>query len=134
MVDGAGPGQFPGRGDHPDGEVVLRDIQLHGPAEECCNRWLELAAGEELESRAEGPVVDEDADELAHDRFGVLHQFGEPSVHLREGRQRELGPDAGPGLIADGLRSHCALVADAFQQPLGGERIPARRERPKGRA
>jgi hypothetical protein len=25
-------------------------------------------------------------------------------VHLREGRQRELGPDPGPGLIADRLR------------------------------
>ena len=41
--------------------------------------------------------------ELAHDGFGVFHQFGEPAVHLREGRQRELGPDPGPGLIADRL-------------------------------
>src|SRR2546427_11707300 len=60
MVDRAGPGQFPGRGDHPDGEVVMRDIQLHGSPEECRNGWLELPAGEELESRAEGPVVNED--------------------------------------------------------------------------
>jgi hypothetical protein len=43
---------------------------------------VELAAGEELESRAEGAVVDEDTDELLHDRFGVFHEFGEPAAHL----------------------------------------------------
>ena len=62
---------------------------------------MELAAGEELEARAEGPVVNEDADELAHERFRVFHQFGEPVVDLRQARQRELGPDRVPGLIAD---------------------------------
>ena len=82
----------------------MRDVQLHGSAEERCDGWVELAAGEELESRAEGRVVDEDADELLHDRLWVFHEFGEPAVHLGEGRQRELGADCCPGLIVDGLR------------------------------
>jgi hypothetical protein len=110
------------------------DVQLHGPPEEHGDGWLELAAGEELEARAVGPVVDEDADQLLHDRFRVFHEFGEPAVDLFEGRQRELGPDPGPGLIADRLRDHRGLVADAFQQPLRGERVPAQREGPQGRA
>ncbi len=83
--------------------MVVRDLQLHRTLEQLKDLRAELSAGEELESRAEGPVIDEDADELLHHRFGVFHQFGEPAVHLREGRQRELGPDPVPGLIADRL-------------------------------
>jgi hypothetical protein len=49
-------------------------------------------------------VANEDADQLVKDRFPVLHRIGEPAVHLREGRQRELGPDTGPGRIADRWR------------------------------
>jgi hypothetical protein len=133
VIDGAGPGQGPGPGDHPEGEVVVRDVQLHGPAEERRDGGLELPAGQELEARAVGPVVNEDAHELLNDRFRVLHQFGEPAVDLFEGWQRELGPDPGPGLIADRLRDHRCLVADAFQQPLGGERVPAQGKGPQGR-
>ena len=73
VVNGTGAGKCLGRGDHPEGEVVVRDVQFHGSLKEGCDGWLELSAGEELESRAVGAVVDEDADELSHDRFGVFH-------------------------------------------------------------
>ncbi|MEC5181915.1 hypothetical protein RCH07_003286 [Arthrobacter sp. CG_A4] len=39
---------------------------------------MELAAGEELVSRAEGAVVDEDADELLHYLFGVSRSSESP--------------------------------------------------------
>lgn len=41
--------------------------------------------------------------ELLHDGFGVLHQFGEPAVHLPQGGQCEFCSDPLPGLIADRL-------------------------------
>jgi hypothetical protein len=96
VIFGAGRGKGPGWGDHPDGEVVVRDAQFHGPAEECCDARLELPAGKELKARAVGPVVDKDADELL------------------------------------GLHGWPVLVADAFQQPLGRERVPAEGEGPQG--
>lgn len=59
VIDGAGSGQIPGEGDHPEAEVVVRDAQLQGSAEERRDGRVELTAGEELESRAEGAVVDD---------------------------------------------------------------------------
>lgn len=59
VVDGAGAGKVPGGGDHPEGEVVVRDLQFHRPFKELKDGGVELSAGEELESRAEGAVVDD---------------------------------------------------------------------------
>jgi hypothetical protein len=59
QVNGAGAGQVPGWGDHPDREVIVWDLQLHCPVEELNDRRAELPAREELESRAERAVVDE---------------------------------------------------------------------------
>jgi hypothetical protein len=42
----------------------MRDSYLHGPPKERRDGRLELPAGEELECRAVGAVVDENADEL----------------------------------------------------------------------
>jgi hypothetical protein len=67
---------------------------------------VESSAGEELESRAEGAVADEDPHKLAHDRFGVLHELGEPAAHLFQGREGEFRPDPVPGLITDGPGVH----------------------------
>jgi hypothetical protein len=64
----------------------VRDVQFHRTLKEINHGGVELSAGEELESRAEGAVVDEDADELAHHGFGVFHELGEPAVHLLKGR------------------------------------------------
>jgi hypothetical protein len=49
---------------------------------------VELAAGEELESWAEGRVVCEDADELLHDRLWVLDVFVEAGGAPWRGWQR----------------------------------------------
>jgi hypothetical protein len=113
----------------------VRDLQLQCPLEQDHHRGVELAAGEELEARAEGAVVDEDADELLHHRFGVFHEFGEPAADLLQGRQREFCPYPFPYLSADRLAVQChrglAGVADVFQEPPGGERVPAQREGPQ---
>lgn len=102
----------------------MRDPQFQGVPEQGRHGGVDLAAGEELEARAVRALTD-DADELPHDRFGVVHELGEPAVHLLEGRQGEFRPDRCPRLIVDWLaRSlffRCFLgVADAFQEPLGG--------------
>ena len=66
-VNGAASSQIPGRSDHPDREVVVRDIQFHGALEQPVDgRVVEMTAGKELESGAEGAVVYENADELLH--------------------------------------------------------------------
>ena len=65
-VNGAASSQIPGRSDHPDREVVVRDIQFHGALEQPVDGRVEMTAGKELESGAEGAVVDEDADVLLH--------------------------------------------------------------------
>jgi hypothetical protein len=64
----------------------VRDLQLHCAPKELNGGGVELSAGEELESGAEGAVVDEDADELPHHGFGVFHELGEPAPHLPQGR------------------------------------------------
>jgi hypothetical protein len=64
----------------------VRELQFHRTPEEPSGGGAELSAGEELESRAEGAVVDEDADELLHYGFGVFHELGEPAPHLVQGR------------------------------------------------
>ena len=100
--------------------------------EESDDGRVEVAAGDELESRAERAVVDEDADELLHYRVGVVHQFGEAAADLFQGGQREFFPDPRPGLVIDRLTVQChrclAAVADVVQEPLDGARIPAQRE------
>lgn len=57
--------------------------------------------GEELESRGEGAVSDEDPNELLHDRFGILQKFGKLATHLLQGRPGEFGPDPVPYSAAD---------------------------------
>lgn len=52
LVDGTGPGQRPAGRGHPEREVVVWNLQLHGPLEQCCNDWLELPSREELKARA----------------------------------------------------------------------------------
>jgi chromosome segregation ATPase len=47
-VHGAGSTEFPGRCDHPDREVVVRDFQFHRPLEKVHDGRVEPAAGEEL--------------------------------------------------------------------------------------
>jgi hypothetical protein len=53
------PVKRPGRGDHPCGEAVVRNLQVQRALEKGQDRGVELAAGEELEARAEGAVVDD---------------------------------------------------------------------------
>ena len=88
----------------------MRDIQFHRPPKKLNDLRSELPAGKELETRAESPVSDEDADELPHDRFGILHELGETAPDLLQGRQREFRPDPGPRLIADRLGVHSSSV------------------------
>lgn len=75
VVDGAGPGEVPGRGGHPEGEVVVGDFQFHGAVEEGQDGGVEVSAGEEVESGAVGSVVEEDPDQPVHDGVGVVHEF-----------------------------------------------------------
>lgn len=72
VINGAGSGKIPRRRDSPDGEVVLRDVKYHRPTKKLYDGRMELPAGAELETRAKGPLVDEDADQLPHDRFGIF--------------------------------------------------------------
>lgn len=102
VVHWAGSLQVRAWGDHPDGEVVVGDLQFHCTMKEPCDGRMEIQIGEELESRTKGAVVDEDADELLHDRFGILIQFGESSADLCQGGQRELRSDLLPDLLGDG--------------------------------
>ncbi len=81
----------------------MRNLQFYGALEKVDDGRVEVAAGDELESRAEGAVVDEDADELLHYRVGVVHQFGEAAADLFQGGQREFCPDPRPGLVVDRL-------------------------------
>lgn len=59
----------------------MRDPQFHGLPEEVGHGGVQLPAAGELESRAARPVVNEDADKLLHDRFGILHQLRETTAH-----------------------------------------------------
>lgn len=56
-VNGAASSQIPGRSDHPDREVVVRDVQFHRALEQPNDGRVETGAGEELEPRTEGSVV-----------------------------------------------------------------------------
>lgn len=78
-VHGAGTTEFPGRCDHPDRELVVRDFQFHRLTEKVQDGRLELAAGEELEAWTVRAVVNEDADKLPHHRFRVVHKLGDPA-------------------------------------------------------
>ena len=59
VVDGAGPGEVPGGRGHPEGEVIVRDLQFHGAVEEGQDGGVEVSAGEELEAGAVGAVFDD---------------------------------------------------------------------------
>lgn len=45
VVDGAGSGKAPGGGDHSDGEIVVRETQLHRTLKERGDGWVELSGG-----------------------------------------------------------------------------------------
>jgi hypothetical protein len=58
-VNGAGSGEAARRCNHPDGEVVVGDFQLHRPFEKVYHCAVDLSACEELESRAESALVND---------------------------------------------------------------------------
>ena len=87
--------------DHPECEVVVRNPQLHGPLEESNDSRVKAQVGEELESRTVCALVG-DADELLHDRFGILMRVRELCADLFQGGQRELRPDLLPDVFGDG--------------------------------
>ncbi|WP_237739519.1 SOS response-associated peptidase family protein [Arthrobacter sp. TB 26] len=57
------------------------------------NGWTRKRSAEDPRRGPVTSVVDEDADELPHDRFGVFLEPGEPAADQFQGRQRELRQD-----------------------------------------
>ena len=80
-------------------------------AENCRHRRVELAAGGEMEARAERPAVNDDTDQVLHHRLRALHESGEPAAHVIQREQRD------PCLM---LSQACALVITCLRgiQPI----------------
>jgi hypothetical protein len=84
----------------------VRDPNFQRPRERGEDNGVDLAAGEELESRAEGSTIDEYPDELLHPWFRIFDELGLPAADLLQGRQREFRSDRLPCLIIDPSGRH----------------------------